>query len=163
MGHMHYTSILNDNPNNEGTEDYADKIRRIKSELKAVGVSAYGLRKFDSRYLPAIIHDHEHVKGVIYGRFHEGNGPLNWVDRMVVATDRRILSFNHKPGFTDVDEFTYDMIDGIDASTAGPFTAVTLNTKVSHFNVRFVNKRCADIFVHYIEKRRLEYFEGSDR
>lgn len=159
MAHTHYTTKpIPENPNDEGIESRKTKSKRIRQELIEAGMTDYGLGKFNTHYLPTIIHDLEHIQGVVYGRYREGSGLLNWVDRMVVATDRRVISFNHKPAYTDIDEFTYDMIDGIDASTAGPFTAVTLNTKISHFTVRFVNKRCADIFVHYIEKTRLEYF-----
>lgn len=145
----------------EGLEKTPLKHKRIKQELVEAGMTRYGLLKFNSRYLPNIMHDNEHVRGVIYGRFREGDELLNYTDRMVVATDRRIISLNHKPGYTDVDEFTYDIIDGIQDSVAGLFAAVTINSKVSHFTVSFVNKQCAEIFVHYIEKRRLEYFESS--
>lgn len=137
-----------------------DKKGLVRIELIKAGMTAYGLRKFNSRYLPSILHDQEHVKAVIYGRYGEGPGLLQWADRMVVATDRRIISLNHKPGYTDEDEFTYDVVDGVDALTAGPFTAVTLNTKVSHFTLRFVNRRCADKFVHYVEKRRAEFVDN---
>lgn len=164
MARLHLTSILSDDVadiDNEGLEPYSEKRKRIKRELIAAGITGWGLRKFNSRYLPRIIHDYEHIMGVIYGRFAEGPGLLSMVDRMVVATDRRIISLNHKPGYTDTDEFTYDIIDGVDEAEAGPFAAVTLNTKISHFTIRFVKKRCAEKFVHYIEKRRLEYFEGQ--
>lgn len=163
MSHTHSTAVIDENPNNEGLETLPQKRLRLRKEMVAAGVNAHGLSKFDSHYLPTIIHDLEHIKGVIYGRFREGPGFLNWVDRMVVATDRRVISLNHKPGYTDIDEFTYDIIDGVDLSRAGPFYAVTLNTKIGHFTVRFVRRQCAEIFVHYIEKRRLEYFEVRSR
>ncbi|PIZ62672.1 hypothetical protein COY17_02185 [Candidatus Saccharibacteria bacterium CG_4_10_14_0_2_um_filter_52_9] len=117
--------------------------------------------KFNAHYLPTIIHDNEHIQAVIYGRIAEDPGLLSWVDRMVVATDRRVISLNHKPGYTDNDEFTHDIVDGVDVSRADPFTAVTLNTKISHFTLRFVNNRCVEKFVHYIEKRRLEYYQAG--
>lgn len=130
--------------------------QRITNELITSGVSSYGLRKFNSHHLPLIIHEDEHILGVLYGRFHESFGLLDWVDRMLVATDRRIISLNHKPGYTDIDEFTYDVVTGISSSTAGPFTAVTLNTKINSISIRFVKKRCAEIFMHVIEQHRLE-------
>lgn len=159
MTHIHYATAFKDNPNSEGLETLSQKRLRLRKEMIEVGVNTRGLSKFDSHFLPTIIHDLEHVEGVIYGRFHEGPGFLDWVDRMVVATDRRVISLNHKPGYTDIDEFTYDIIDGVEVTTAGPFSAVALNTKVKHFTIRFVRKKCAEIFAHYIEKRRLEYFD----
>jgi hypothetical protein len=130
--------------------------QRITNELIACGVSSYGLHKFSSHHLPLIIHDDEHIMGVVYGRFHESFGLLDWVDRMLLATNRRIISLNHKPGYTDIDEFTYDVVTGISSSSAGPFTAITLNTKIKSISIRFVKKRCAEIFMHAIEQQRLE-------
>lgn len=129
--------------------------KRIQDELRAAGVTSYGLKKFNSRYVPKIIHDDERVMAVVYGRFRESSGFLNWVDRMLIATDQRVISLNHKPGFTDVDELMYDMVAGVEMTTAGPFTAVTLYTRVHNITVRFVNARCAERFVHFVEQRRI--------
>jgi hypothetical protein len=139
-------------------ESFIHKRSRLRQELVKAGMTAYGLSKFNTRHLPSIIRDGEHVHGVIYGRHIEGPGFLGWMDRMIVATDHRVISFNHKPGYTDDDIFTYDVINGVDASTAGPFTAVTLETRSGKVTIRFVNKRCAEIFIKYIAKRRLEFF-----
>jgi len=162
MTNNNITPISSTNSGAEAAETYSQKRQRIREELKAAGVTGFGLNKFNSRYLPQVIHDHEHILGVIYGRFGEGPGLLSLTDRMVVATDLRVVSLNRKPGYTYVDEFTYDIIDGVVETRAGPFAAVTLNTKVAHFTIRFVNVRCADIFVHYIEKRRLEHFQKRE-
>lgn len=132
---------------------------RIRQELVKAGMTTYGFRKFNARYLPSIIHEGEHVHGVIYGRHSEGPGLLSWVDRMIVATDQRVVSFNHKPGYTDKEEFTYDILNGVYSSSAGPFCAVTLDTRTGVFTVRFVNKRCAEIFIDYVTNRRLKFFK----
>lgn len=129
---------------------------RIKQELTRAGVTSYALGKFNSRYLPKVLHEGEHVMAVVYGRHREDSGFLRWVDRMLVATDRRVISLNHKPGYTDIDEFTYDVVAGVETSTAGPFTAVTLSTRVHNITIRFVKPNCAEHFAHYIEIRRLE-------
>lgn len=163
MGRTHSTAILGGKPlepeNNR--EPLEQKKNRVRRELIAAGMTAYGLRKFNTRYLPRLLADNEHVKGVIYGRFSERPGLLSYVDRMVVATDQRVISLNHKPGYTDVDEFTYDTIDGVEESIVLSFSAVTLNTKVAHFTIRFANKRCAAQFVRYVEQRRLDYFTSK--
>lgn len=161
MAFSHKFSFRTPEIEQDGIEDVSVKRDRIRQELINAGVTWFGMLKFNSRYVHKIIHDNEHIRGAIYGRYSEGPGWLNYVDRMVVATDRRVISLNHKPGYTDIDEFTYDIIDGVEDSVAGFYAAVTLNTKVSHFTIKFVNTRCAEIFVHYIEKRRLEYFEGQ--
>ncbi len=134
---------------------------RIRQDLVRAGMTPYGLRKFNTRYLPSIIQDDEFINGVIYGRVREGPGLLNFVDRMIVATNLRVISFNHKPGYNDITEYTYDVIGGVDSSTAWLFTAVSLSTKVGNTTIRFLNRRCADIFVDYVERRRLEDYEEN--
>jgi hypothetical protein len=141
------------------TESPSEKNRRIRQELTKAGMSFYGLSKFNTRYLPSIIKDDEHIHGVVYGRHVEGSGFLNWVDRMMVATDHRIISFNHKPGYTDDDVFTYDVVNGVDATAAGPFRAVTLDTRTGKVTIRFVNKRCAEKFIKYVAERRMTFFK----
>ena len=42
--------------------------KRIESELKAAHMTAYGLLKMETAKLPEIIHDDEHIGGVVYGR-----------------------------------------------------------------------------------------------
>lgn len=135
------------------------KKKRIRHELLKAGMPSYRLAKFNMHYLPKIIKDDEHIHGIVYGRHSEGSGLLNWVDRAIVATDHRVISFNHKPGYTDNDQFTYDVINGVDASTAGPFTAITLDTRLGPVTVRFVRKKCAEIFIQYVKKRRLAFFK----
>ena len=141
------------------SESLTEKRKRIKQELVKAGMSSYGLSKFNTRYLPSIIKDGEHIHGVVYGRHIEGPGFLNWVDRMMVATDHRIISFNHKPGYTDNDVFAYDVVNGVDATAAGPFRAVTLDTRTGKVTLRFVNKLCAEIFIRYVAQRRMTFFK----
>lgn len=136
--------------------------QRITQELLSCGMSQWGLNKFNSRYLMEVIHEDEHIKGVVYGRYRENGGLLNWVDHMLVATDQRVISLNHKPGYTDMDEFTYDVVMGVESSTAGPFTAITLHTRLRDFSLRFVNAACAHTFMEYIESRRMESSNSPD-
>jgi hypothetical protein len=161
MAMLHTNVPTDDQAPSETHESLESKTKRCLQELVQAGMTKYGLKKFNTKYLPKIIHDGEKIEAVIYGRYTEGPGLLSWVDRMIVATDRRVISLNHKPGYTDIDEFTYDTINSVEASNAGPFSSVRLNTKVSSANVRFVNRVCAEKFVHYIENRRLEFFQTT--
>lgn len=124
-------------------------VDRVKSELIAVGVTKYGLLKTESRHLPAIIHEDEHIGGVVYGQYEAGSG-------MLIATDHRIIFLDHKPLFVTMDELTYDVVSGVSSGTSGLLHEVTLHTRVSNYTMRYVNAHCADTFVHYIEKMRLE-------
>lgn len=137
------------------------EVQRIQQELKAVGVTAFGRLKFASRFLPQVLHENEHIRGVVYGRYAEGTGLLRWVEGMLIATDRRIIFLDRKPGFESLDELTYDVVSGVQKSYAWPFASVTLHTRIGNYTLRFANKVCIDTFMHYVEKRRLESINGS--
>ncbi|MCW1908471.1 MAG: pyridoxamine 5'-phosphate oxidase family protein [Candidatus Saccharibacteria bacterium] len=130
----------------------AEKIQRIRDELKAAGTTWYGLKKTESRYLPKLLHETEHIAGVVYGQYPGGSG-------MLVATDLRIIFIDRKPGYTHVDEITYDMVSGIGKIMSGPFTSVALHTRLGDYRFKYVNAKAAAIFVSYIERRRLEKFK----
>jgi PPOX class probable F420-dependent enzyme len=127
--------------------------RRIKKELRAAGVTRFGMLKFAIKYLPNVVHAGEHIGGVVYGRYSAGTSTLN--EGMLVATDRRILFLDHKPGYTGLDEISYDVVAGVMSTSAG-FSGVTLHTRLGNYTVRFANRRCADIFTEYVEKQVLE-------
>ena len=133
-------------------------VKRIRSELKAAGVGAIGILTPESRHLAGILHPDEHIGGAVYGVYPGG---LAWL----VATSHRIMFMDHKPLYTTTDEMTYDVIVGVQSTKAGPFDAVTLRTRVNNYMIRFVNPKCAHVFVDYIETRRLEdgeYDHASD-
>lgn len=125
--------------------------QRLKHELKAAGVSRFGMHKFAVRYLPKIIDPDEHVMAVIYGRYREKDGP-SFNEGLLVATDRRIIFLDHKPGYTKTDEIGYNVVSGVKKTTA-LFSAVSLHTRIGDYNLRFVNAQCANIFQDYIERR----------
>ena len=122
---------------------------RIRKELIAAGMSAYGLRKAESKYLPELIHKDEHIGGVVYGRYEGGSG-------MLIATDRRVIFLDKKPLFTTNDEVTYSVISGFKISRTGLINAITLHTRVKDFNLKYVNQLCATKFKSYLESRSLE-------
>lgn len=126
-----------------------DRRDRIKIELRAAGASPYGLLKMESRYLPEVIHDDEHIKGVVYGLYDGGLG-------MLVATDHRVLFLDRKPMFMTLDEATYDAVSGVRLNRSGIFNATTLHTRLGDYRLSYVNRKCARKFVKYIESRRLE-------
>ncbi|HSW99125.1 MAG TPA: PH domain-containing protein [Candidatus Saccharimonadales bacterium] len=134
----------------------ANEAKRIRQELRAVGVTTFGMLKFATRRLPGILHEGEHIRGAVYGRYSVGNGLMRWIEGVLVATDRRVIFLDRKPGFEAVDELTYDAVSGVQKSYAWPFAAVTLHTRIGNYTLRFANKRCIDNFMHYVEKRRLE-------
>jgi general stress protein 26 len=124
--------------------------QRIINELKSVGVTRHGLAKPESRELPRILHEDEHIRGVVYGR-DEANSSA-----MLVATDHRVLFLDNQFLFKTIDELSYDVVSGISSSTSGPLISVTLHTRVTDYSLRYVNAKCAKIFIKYIENKRLE-------
>jgi general stress protein 26 len=127
--------------------------QRINAELKAAGMSNYGLIKLDTSYLPKIIHKNEHIKGVVYGRIDKT------IDAgMLVATDMRVIFLDCKPFYKNWDEITYEVVAGVKTTFIGPFAGVVLHTRVKDYTLRFVNIKCAKIFDKYIEG----YIESKD-
>ena len=124
--------------------------QRITEELKAAGVTRHGLAKSESRELPRILHNDEHIGGVIYGRIQGSSSA------MLVATDRRVVFLDRQLFFMTTDELTYDVVSGVKSSSAGPFTSVVLHTRIADYTFRYVNSNCAKIFIKYIESKRLE-------
>ncbi len=133
---------------------------RVKAELRKVGITAYSINKFTPRYLPKVIHDNEHIMAAVYGRYNKEETPFGF-GGMLVATDRRVIFVDHKPGYTTLDELTYDVVSGVQATRAGLFRSITLYTKLGEFTVRFANTKSVKNFEHYVEKRRLEITTAS--
>lgn len=120
--------------------------QRIRNELKAAGMTRYGFFKLATDHLPELIHENEHIKGVVYGRLQ---GKLDSV--MLVATDQRILFVDYKPFYKNADEITYEVVSGVNITVIGLHAGVVLHTRVKDYALRFVNINCAEKFTHYIE------------
>lgn len=129
---------------------------RIKQELKQAGMSGLALRRFSSRYLPSVIHEDEHIKAAVAGRRKESEGLFGYAEGMLIATDQRVIYLDHRPGFTTMDEITYDVVAGVNLTVAGPSASLTLFTRVTNYVVSHANVTCATVFAEYIEKRRVD-------
>ncbi len=129
---------------------------RIKQELRAAGATHLGLSKFALRHLPNIIHPSEHIKGIVYGRYGNGASYFKLNEGSLVATDRRVIFVDYKPGYSNIEELTYDVISGIKHTTSGFFAGITLFTRIGTYELHYVNTTCAAKFMEYIEKRRVE-------
>lgn len=135
---------------------------RVREELLRAGFPRAALRKFTAKYLPEVINENEHIGGAVYGRYSEtSTGPLNWTEGMLVATDKKVLFINHKPGYTNVDELTYFVVAGVKYVSAWPFASVTLHTRMGDFLLKFANPVCAKRFVKYVEAYSVEESQGS--
>lgn len=127
-----------------------DHRKRVRRDLKKLGVSRFGLSTMESDYLPKLIHTDEAIGGVVYGHHPDGFA-------MLVATDRRVIFLDRKPLFENEDEITYDVISGVSFGHAGFGSTVTLHTRVKDYPIKTYNQKCAHRFVEYIESRCLEH------
>ncbi|MDZ7744579.1 MAG: PH domain-containing protein [Candidatus Saccharibacteria bacterium] len=132
-----------------------DKKKRVFDELKSVGMGWYGLAHAEAQALPNIIHDYEHITGVVYGRHAEGFA-------MLIATDRRAFFLDKKPLFIKTDEISYDIVGGVSYGKAGVFANVTLYTRIGDYTIGTMNDTSARKFVSYIESRCLEHSAIDD-
>lgn len=129
---------------------------RITADLKKVGVSRYGLLKSETAELPNIIAKDEVIYGCIYGQYGQGSG-------MIVATDRRVIFLDKKPMHLLLEEMTFDKIIDIGADWQPLFSRVTINGRADKYVFRYVNTRCAHIFVNYLEAAVLGLHTGALR
>lgn len=129
---------------------------RVRAELHAAGLNRYGMAKFAVKYLPNVIHGHEHIRAAVYGR--QSGTMWSWFadEGLLVATDTRIIFLDHKPGYHNMEEVTYEVVAGIQQMSAGLFSGITLHTRTGDFTLHYVNARCAQNFAHYVENRCME-------
>lgn len=130
-------------------ESPKQKSKRIRRELIDAGVSVYGLLKSESRYLPKVMHDDEHIEAAVYGQHNSSSA-------MLVATDERIIYLDKKPMAEFFDEVSYEVVSGIEFDIHLFFAAVVLHTPVRNYDFKFVNMHCAEKFARLIEAQRLE-------
>lgn len=117
---------------------------RIESDLRKAGFKTYGFMKSETRELPHIIAEDEAIYGCIYGQHNGGSA-------MLVATDRRILFLDKKPMHLLLEEMTFERVVDIGVDWQPFFSKVTLNSRGEKYIFRYVNTRCARIFVRYLE------------
>lgn len=132
------------------------KEKRIKTELQEVGMSWWGTRNLASSYLTTIIHHDEHIKAAVFGRQKEIEGLFGFVEGMLVATDRRVLYIDKRPGYVSMDEVSYDKVSGTHISKAGYYASITLFTKIANYTLSFAKPANTKRFADYIEERIID-------
>lgn len=129
---------------------------QIKKRLVALGMSKWGLLKSETRALYEILHPGEYIGGIIFG--HSEAGSI-----MLIASDRRVIYLDTKPFFKQTEDISYDVVAGITVEWVGMRGTVILHTRLGNFRVRTVNRKAADIFKKYVEKRCIEHQEGNNK
>ena len=130
---------------------------RVQAELESAGLTWLNLRRFTSRYLPKVIHKDEHILAAVSGRNSETAGFFGFAQGMLVATNKRVIYIDHRPGYTSMDEISYDVVSGVNLSETLASSSVTLYSKVSNYVVSYARPVCAKKFVDHVEKRALEH------
>jgi hypothetical protein len=126
----------------------AEHALRIQLELKNLGASFYGIRRFGSRYLPNIIQYDEKIGGIVYGYNEVGSV-------MLLATDRRVIFLDKKPFYFNQDEVSYDVVSGVSFAHAGFGSTVILHTRVKDYVIKTLNQKCAIGFMKFVENKCL--------
>jgi general stress protein 26 len=135
------------------TDTQEDKKDSISKELENAGVTHSRIHPFTNNYLPKVINDDEHIHAAVFGRRKESEGFFGFVEGVLVATNQRVIFLDHRPGYTTMDEITYDVISGVNISATIFSSSVTLFTKVLDYKISFVNHAAATQFAKYIEGR----------
>jgi uncharacterized pyridoxamine 5'-phosphate oxidase family protein len=123
--------------------------QRIIDELKAAGITNYGLMKSETKLIPALIHPDEHIGGVVYGQTSQGS-------IMLVATDQRILYLDAKPFYSTTDMLSYSIVAGVKVNVTGPFASTVLHTRIADYRLRYTNVTCSKKFAQYVDERCIE-------
>lgn len=123
--------------------------KRVMQELIDAGMTRFGLMKFTTKDIPGLIHDDEHIGGVVYGL--NGGGSAT-----IIATNKRVIYMDHKPFFKKNDELSYDIVGGVSHNVQGRYAGIVLHTRAGDFALRYVNKNAAKHFVKFIESRQIE-------
>lgn len=121
----------------------------IKQRLKMLGASAFVLSRAEVRKLPQLLHKDENIEACIYGSCASG-----WA--MLVATDRKLIFVNNMFLDLKVDELPFSMISAVDHSYGHVFSKVTVHTRAKDYAFKYVNRKCANRFVEYIEERIIQ-------
>lgn len=123
--------------------------QRIVDELRAAGASSYALNSMEGRYLHTVIHQSEHIGGVVYGKHKDGMA-------MLVATDKRVIFIDKKPMFVNLEEIKYDVVSGVSMGKSGFSSEVILHTRIKDFALKTINNKGSINFVSYIDSNWLE-------
>lgn len=138
----------------EATAQEQQASNRVLRELKAAGMSTFGLWHAESHYLHHLIHPDEHIRAVAYG-MQEGAFVL------LAATDRRVLYIDKNMLAVNEDEVSYGCVQGITYNTGGVGATLVLHTKIGDYHLLTFNPQASQRFVEYIEQRCLDSREPA--
>ncbi len=119
---------------------------RINRELKAVGVGVYGRWLHPARQLGSILREDEHIEAAVFGLSAQGAA-------MLVGTDKRVIFVEGNMLYNAMDDFGYNVVEGVNSQSTVLYESVTLHTKMHTYTLTYVASRSAQRFVTYIEDR----------
>jgi general stress protein 26 len=128
-----------------------------KAQLEESGLPHPERHPFTTNYLPRALHKDERIMAAVFGRRKESEGFFGFVEGLLVATDKRILFLDHRPGYTTIDEISYDVVSGVNITSTIFYASIILFTKIANYKLSFANHESAQRFVDYIENRVLDH------
>jgi len=99
----------------------------------------------------------------VFGRRKESEGFFGFVEGLLVATDKRVIFLDHRPGYTTMDEVSYDVVSGVNLSSTLLYASVILFTKISNYKLSFANHTSAQKFADYVETRVIEHSNPTSK
>lgn len=129
-------------------------VLRIYDELRSAGSDRYDMWLPETRYLPHLIQENEHIGGAVYGKYDKSRGVL-------VATDERIIFLNKKVLLLQLNDISYNVVSGVTRTQIGPIGTVTLRTAMGNYHLRTFNQKNAKNFVDYVSAKHLQEREKN--
>jgi|AntRauTorcE11897_2_1112592.scaffolds.fasta_scaffold00031_43 hypothetical protein len=123
---------------------------RTLERIRELGISSFGFRRSEVKYLPQLIHPDEELGGIVQGRSSSGHA-------MLAATDRRIIFLDTKPLFVKSEDISYFAVAGLSVEWIAWSGTLILHTRLGDFKFRVRDRRAAEIFRSYVELRCLEH------
>lgn len=120
------------------------RMKQIKAELHAVGVTRYGSLKSEVDKIPSLLLPDEHIVGAIYGNVDSSSS-------MMLATTNRLLFVDVRPMHVVTDEISYANVSDLRVDFGMVYAKVTLLTRSREFKFKYVNQTCARIFMNALE------------
>lgn len=144
------TNITATKPDAENIAALRVRSLEINERIKSLGADRFDMLLPETHALPYVIHPHETILGIVYGRYKQDGGSV--IGRgALIATDSRAMLIDKKPLFVRSDEVAYGAVSGVTYGRIGIMGVVTLHSKIGDIRLRTFNQKCAKSFVEAVE------------
>lgn len=126
----------------------------LREILESLGANKYDLWLPETYSIAKIVKEDEQLLGIVYGRVTQDQGMKQIYGRgVLIATDSRVILIDRKPLFVSYDEFSYEVVSGVNYRHVGVNGTIVLHTRLGNITVSTMNRKCAEIFTNAIEQK----------